>query len=112
MMGLTLDGYVSWELKHPQATFEMLGFIPMFLIGADPRPAREQFDDRYGMGGDWHPLTHMGWRVTDRGLEYPGDPPMALIAEAKLRDEVIRLYNCAWVTITQPDGSVLIQRMD
>lgn len=105
-------GYVTWELKHPLAKWEMLGFIPEFLLPDDPRPAKEQFDERYTFGGGWEPLSTLNWVVTERGLEAPGDPPMVLIAEARLRDEVVRLYNCAWVTITKADGSVEIQRMD
>lgn len=100
-----------WELKHPRATFEMLGpFLPTFLDGADPRPAAEQYNESYAHGGGWQPFE--SFRQTSHGLEYPGDPTMLLIAETHLRDETIRLYDCAWVTITQPDGSFEACRMD
>lgn len=92
-------------------TPDALGFIPMFLSEHDPRPAAEQFNDAYAHGGGWRPFH--GFTVLPSGsLQYPGDPPMRPLAEAKLRDEVIRVYDYAWVSITQPDGSVEISRMD
>lgn len=101
---------IEFTLKHPRATYEMLGFIPEFLSEEDQRPAREQLNSNYSHGGGWTPFT--GFRVTERGLQYPGDPPMSLLAEARLRDEVIRFYESSWVSITQKDGSVEIARMD
>ena len=101
---------IIFEMKHPRATIDMLGYIPSFLSDNDPRPAREQLHTSYSHGGGWTPFV--GFRVTSRGLEYPGDPPMRLLAEAKLRDETIRFYESSWVSITQPDGSVEISRMD
>jgi hypothetical protein len=99
-----------WIMRHPRATPEMLGYIPQFLSENDPRPAREQLDDNYRQGGGWEPLS--GFKITEEGLKYPGDPPMALLAETKLRDEVIRFYDCSWVVIIQPDGSFEASRMD
>jgi len=99
-----------WIMKHPRATPEMLGFIPQFLSEHDPRPAREQLDSNYRQGGGWEPLP--GFTITEQGLKYPGDPPMVLIAETTLRDEVIRFYDCSWVVIIQPDGSFEASRMD
>jgi hypothetical protein len=95
-----------WIMKHPQATPEMLGFIPSMLSEHDPRPARAQFDSAYG----WEPFR--GFTMTATGLRYPGDPEMPLLAETKLRDETIRFYECAWVAIVQPDGRYEIARMD
>lgn len=99
-----------FKLIHPRATYEMLGYIPVFLSESDSRSAKEQFNDRYRHGGGWSKFD--GFEVTPRGLEYPGDPVNHLLAEAKLRDEVIRIYEHAWVSITQSDGSVEVARMD
>lgn len=100
---------MTWTLKHPQATFEMLGFIPSFLDDNDPRPAKEQFNANY-VGG-WNPFP--GFTMQPDGtLSYPSDPPTRLLAETKLRDEIIRFYEYAWVAIIQPDGSFEISRMD
>ena len=101
---------MTWNLCHPKATVEMLGFLPSFLSEDDPRPAREQFDERYKFGGGWDPFP--GFKLTENGLEYPEDPPQKLLAETRLRDEIIRLYDCSWVAIIQPDGSYEISRMD
>jgi hypothetical protein len=97
-----------WTMIHPEATFEMLGYIPYFLSENDPRPAREQFNERYVSG--WRSIP--GFTMTPNGLKYPGDPLTPLLAETRLRDEIIRFYQYAWVAIVQPDGSYEICRMD
>jgi hypothetical protein len=99
---------------------EMIGFIPSFLDLNDPRSAKEQFNERYAHGGGWDPFQTGNiadepgrkFIVKANSLDYPGDPPMRIIAEAKLRDEVIRVYDCAWVAIIQPNGDYEICRMD
>jgi hypothetical protein len=88
-----------------------VGFIPTFLDEDDPRPAREQFQERYQWGG-WHPqdgFTTRGGRPT---LYYPGDPPLHPLACMAFRDEVIFVYPGAYVAIFQPDGSFEACRMD
>lgn len=98
-----------WIGKHPQFHPDMLGFIPEFLSEEDPRPAREQFKERY-IGG-W--TSFPGFKMLQNGdLSYPEDPPTALLAETSLRDEVIRFYNHAWVAIVHPDGSFEVSRID
>ncbi len=98
-----------WTMKHPQANFDMLGFIPSFLDEEDLRPAREQIDEAYCSG--WRPFK--GFRMLPNSdLAYPGDPPTRLLAKTKLRDETIRFYDCAWVAIVQPDGSFEVCRLD
>lgn len=102
---------LNWVMLHPQATIETLGYIPFFISEADPRPAREQFDANYQHGGGW--TSFKGFTMLpDGSLSYPGDPPVPLLAETKLRDEVIRFYLHSWVAIIQPDGSYDIARMD
>jgi len=102
---------MHWIQKHPKATIEMLGFIPEFLDENDPRPAKEQLDSNYGHGGGWR--SQPGFTMLPNGdLKYPGDPPFAMLAETQLRDEVIRVYNYAWVAIVQPDGTFEVCRMD
>ena len=101
---------IEFELTHPEATREHLGLIPDFLRAADPRPAREQFDERYRHGGGWRPIPN--WTVLDGAIQYSDDPPHLLLAVGRLRDETIRIYDGAWVSITGPDGAVEIARMD
>lgn len=102
---------LSWELKHPQATLESLGYIPEFLTTLDSRPAKEQFHHCYSFGGGWRPFVGFTMRP-DGDIEYKGDAPVPLIAETKLRDETIRFYDHAWVAIIQPDGSFEVSRLD
>ncbi len=80
---------MTWVICHPAFRPEGLGYL--------------QF-------GGWRPFH--GFTVTARGLEYPNDPPQPLLAEARLRNEVVRLYKGSWVAIIQPDGSHEIARMD
>lgn len=102
---------ISFILKHPQASYEMLGFIPHFLSDADPAPAREQLDRAYAHGGGWSAFK--GFTLLANGqIRYPGDPPLRLLAEAKLRDEVIRVYEHEWVLVLQPNGTFEVSRMD
>lgn len=99
---------MMWVQKHPRATADMLGLLPTLVSDTDPRGAREQFNTNYQ--GGWDPFP--GFTRTPQGLKYPGDPPMPLLAEAKLRDELIEFYDCAWVAVVQPDGSFEVCRMD
>lgn len=101
---------MEWKLCHPKFTAEGLGYLPSFLSESDPRSAREQLDAGYSQFGGW--TSFPGFKMTERGLEYPGDPPQPLLAETRLRDEIVRLYNGSWVAIIQPDGSYDIARMD
>ncbi len=99
---------IEFKLCHPKATFQMLGFLPEFWDERDPRPAKEQANENYVAG--WHPFT--GFKMEAGGLKYPGDPLMHLLAEARLRDETIKVYEHAWVAIVQKDGSFETCRMD
>lgn len=99
-----------------------VGMIPMFLSESDPRPAREQFNERYAHGGGWRSFN--GFELSPGptpalldgdnipNIKYPGDPIMPPLAYAMLRDEMIVIYQYAWVMILQPDGSYEISRMD
>lgn len=86
------------------------GWLPAFFDERDPRSAREQLEANYAHGGGWRPYT--GFRYTAAALYGAGDPPMPVMAYAKLRDEQLRLYRGAWLAIVQPDGSVEIARCD
>jgi len=98
------------ERLHPRAD-DLMGFIPCFLLESDPRPVREQFNERYAHGGGWQPFQ--GFNVNERkGLTYPGDPTFYPVAKITFRDEIIYIYPYAWVMIEQTDGSVEIARMD
>jgi hypothetical protein len=95
--------------RHPNAKFDHFGYIPIFLSEDDPRPAREQFNERYVSG--WRP--YQGFKLNkDETLSYPGDPSRRPIAELRFRNERIVLYEHSWVAVIQPDGSWEVCRMD
>ena len=102
---------IQFELLHPKMTQERLGWLPSFLDVDDPRPAKEQFHERYAHGGGWNPFKGFEMRK-GYSIKYPGDPAHKPLAQAKLRDELIVFYDYAWVAIIQPDGSFEIARMD
>ena len=100
-----------WEQKHPKARLEMLGYLPTFLDDSCLLSAVEQLDMNYQHGGGWDPFP--GFVMLLNGnLKYPGDEPTELLFETRLREEVIRFYEHAWVAVIQPDGSFEISRMD
>lgn len=96
---------------HPHCTPDHVGFIPTFLDLDDPRPAKEQFAERYIYGG-WH--NQEGFKKGNQRftLHYPGDPPLKPIAAMQLRDETIMIYPYAYVAIWQKDGTFEACRMD
>jgi hypothetical protein len=93
---------------------DLLGFIPDFILEMDPRPAREQINDRYAHGGGWHPFGKGEWVYdpASGSIKYPGDPAYLPVAKGQLRDETILVYKHAWVCIVQKDGSFEVSRMD
>lgn len=99
-----------WTIKHPQFSYDGLGYLPSFLDTDNPLPAKEQFHQAYSHGGGW--MRFEGFTMTETGIKYPGDPEMVLLAETKLRDETIRFYEASWVAIVQPGGTYEIARMD
>jgi hypothetical protein len=106
--------FLDWKLLHPDMTLEHLGFIPLIIVAADHRSAKEQIADRYAHGGGWSP--YRGFQMVAGGtLVHPGDyedEELRPLAEATLRDETIRFYDHSWVSIEQPDGSYEVSRMD
>ena len=55
----------------------------------DPRPAREQLDERYQFAGSSRPFN--GFTMSERGvsIKFPGDPALRPVAAMQLRDELI-----------------------
>jgi hypothetical protein len=100
-----------WAMLYPEMTMERLGFIPLFLDEDDPRPAKEQINEKYGHGGGWRPFS--GFELLDNGdLQYPDDPPTRRLATGYFRDEQISFYEHAWLVIKQPDGNWEVARID
>jgi hypothetical protein len=108
----------QWTFVHPQATPEMLGFIPSFLNEADSADAVTQLHSAYAHGGGWSDfkgfelIASADLPIVDWRLEYPDDPALRSIAYADLRAERIVLFEHAWVAVIQPDFTYRISRMD
>jgi hypothetical protein len=105
------------ELLNPHVNPEVFGIIPEFLNPDDPRPAREQFNERYAHGGGWCPSK--GWQLLKddsiyytQSVEEGEDPRHSPLARFKFRNESIVLYDHAWVAIIQPDRTFEVSRMD
>ena len=77
-------------LDHRYSDPSFVGFIPTFLDLDDPRPAKEQFAERYEYGG-WR--NQDGFTAIDGTptLKYPGDPPLKPIAVMRLDRKSTRL---------------------
>lgn len=105
---------MKWHKLDSRATSDHLGLIPMWLNEDDSRPAREQLNAGYQHGGGWNPFH--GFTMADDDdmwwLLYPGDPPTRSLAYTRLREEIIVVYEHAWVAIIQADGSFEVARMD
>ena len=99
------------EFLHPLARPDHVGLIPYWLNEDDPTSARDQFDRNYRHGGGWHPFKGFTLK-SDNSISYPGDPNYIPIAQIKFRDELICIYDHAWVAIIQPDRAYEICRMD
>ena len=96
---------------HPLCTPRIVGYIPTFLDTDDPRPAREQFQERYVYGG-WWPQKGFTEGAEPFSLLFPGDPPLLPMALIPFRDETVIVYRHAYVGIWQKDGSFEACRMD
>jgi hypothetical protein len=90
---------------------DALGFLPYMISEDDPRPAREQLDERYRHGGGWIPI-HGFSMADDYALSCPGDPPLYPFAMAKIRDERVLVYKNSRVAVVQPDGTFEVCRTD
>jgi hypothetical protein len=105
-------------MLHPRAEFEDLGMLPLIFLESDPRPLREQVEDRYRHGGGYHSMGN-GFEVNPEtkalhSTQYPDDRPFAAVLEIRLdgHDEWITLYTHGIVRIAQADGSFDVIRMD
>ena len=106
---------ITWTTtKHnPGLTIEeIVGLVSLMLNDTDPRSATQQLHDGYTHGGGWQPLPGFTFIPEDQSIKYPGDPRMKPWAYAKLRDELILVYESGWFCIVQPDGSFEVARMD
>lgn len=95
----------------PVLVRDLVGLIPFFLEEDDPRPARDQINDRYTHGGGWRPMAD--WTIlADGSILFEGDPPLSPIAWTHLRDETIIVYRYGWVAVINENGTFEVARCD
>ena len=100
-----------WEFLDLRMTPEHLGLLPDMLDEDDPRPAKDQLNERYAHGGGWDPMK--GFKLLkNNSLTYPGDPPLRPLAQCQFRNELIVFYDHAWVAIIHQDRYFEVCRMD
>ena len=106
---------LKWHLA-PKVKAEALGLLPLFLSDNDPRSAQEQLDANYMHEGGFNPLSGFTLafpeKMGEAYLSYPGDPLMMELGRVKLRDELVIMFESAWVAVVQPSGEYVVARMD
>lgn len=94
--------YQSWP--------EVWGIIPTFIDPADRRTAKAQIAENY-VGG-WSPFKGFRFDPNENSLTYPEDEPMFPIDARMFRDELLMIYDSAWVVILEKDGKWEVSRLD
>jgi len=104
---------ISFIKLDARATVEHLGYWPEIFDELDPRPAKEQANDRYAHGGGWHPFDGFELDRENFAISYPGDPSFKPFAMAvlPLTEELLLFYPHAWVLVMK-DNKFEISRMD
>lgn len=102
----------AFELLHPAATMDVLGYLPDMFSDEDPTPVKEQIDRNYANGGGWRHAPGWSFDHETQVIKFPGDPPLLPLARCKVRDETVLLYQYSWVVVVQPDGTFEICHMD
>ena len=101
-----------WKLYNDQFKKEYLGLLPEIIQSTDPLPVREQIAEHYAHGGGYSPMD--GWTLdtASNNISYPGDEPLIPRASLLVRDELVIVYDYAFVAIIQKNGDFAVQRMD
>lgn len=104
MYNIIIYNGLTWQSPHASCTVDHLGMLPSFVSAVDERPAKDQINVAYAHGGGWHGSTDR-FRLNQskpipslRSIQYP-DESFRLIAQVQLRDELIMLFENAWVAI-------------
>ena len=96
-------------LLEPGMTLQTLGALPDMLEANDPAPAREQLGRRYQHGFRGRSGRYLD---ADDVLHFPGDRPYRPLAEMRMRDEIILIFEGSFVAVSAPDRSFEVARMD
>lgn len=104
----------TFQFIDHRATNDHLGFIPTFLSENDPRSAIQQLDSAYTHGGGWRPIPGFVYDENSNLLEYPGDPPLSILAFTILhKHEIVMIAPYAIVCVLDTKtGKYEVARMD
>lgn len=95
---------------------QVAGSLPQFFDETDKRGAVAQAHSNYAHGGGWQDFQGFtlkgAFKEGAAQLNYPDDPPTREISRAKLRDELVIMFEHAWVAVVQLDGTFRVARMD
>lgn len=107
------------ELLHPRVTLDHLGFLPEILLSDDPRPVKDQLEERYAHGGGYRPMKDSKFKLVREGfsLKYPGDPlyrPIAKFIFPKTKEVAFFYQEGSFLCIVQDDGAgdYVVTRVD
>ena len=89
-----------------------LGFLPAILRDDDPRPIKEQVEERYAHGGGWRPQNGFTFDFESGELKYPGDPPLRPVAMTQIHGDMVILFPYSYVLIRYRDETFDVMRMD
>ncbi|HEY1888473.1 MAG TPA: hypothetical protein VGG86_20890 [Roseiarcus sp.] len=110
---IALAGERVWTTFAEGFGIEHLGFLPEILLRDDPRPVKDQLDDRYRHGGGYRAKNFDKFKL-GKGmvLRWPGDEPQKPLAATLINDELVVFYEHALLLVMQPDGSFEVTRVD
>jgi hypothetical protein len=104
-----------WLGLHPDFDPDRhLGLLADIFRSDDPRPAKEQANDRYRHGGGWHNQPRWTFNRETKEMVFPGDAPLMPLAITILpkTKEIVALYPHDYIAIVQADGTFEMCRMD
>lgn len=110
---INIDRDPNLPVRSTWTNPSVAAFLVDIFDAKDPRPAREQAQERYAHGGGWNPIAELELTASGK-LKYPGDPPFGELSRAylPLTQEVLILFDYGFVAIIQKDDSYEVARMD
>jgi len=90
----------------------IVGDIKFFASEENEESLNNQINKMYSFGGGWQPFEGFTMNRETKSLKYPEDPELFPLAVAKFRNQEIYIYNYAWVSIVEEDGSFEVARID
>lgn len=95
---------------------ERAGLLPLIINPHDTRSVKEQIEVNYAHGGGYFAMhgfkLHDHKKVGQAFMTYPGDPKFHEVARCRVGDELVILFDCAFVAIVDSKGRFTVTRMD